>query len=274
MTDERRFDGLDPIFRRELITVRRTPVFVVLVAGLALSALAIAWAGSGAESGFVPSVVDLLTPVELLVPVLAFAFGYRVLLEDRLRGELAVLSTYPLTRPALVGGVFLGRAVMLVGGVVIALLPVIVLVWLTAGANVSVFATHSGTDSVILYLRFVALTALFALVVLAAALAVSAVARSTRGAVGLVIVLWLLAAIGFDLSLVAGLTRGYIEVESLAILQAISPTAAYRGLVLQTVVQSASTTPLRAAAPVVNLAGLLVWLVASLLITMGSLRVD
>lgn len=274
MVEGDRFDALGPIFRREVTTVKRTPVFAVLVAGLAAIALAIAAAGSGAVSGYVPTVVDLLTPVEVLVPVLGFAFGYRVLLEDRLRGELAVLSTYPLDRSALVGGVYLGRATMLVGGIVVALLPAAFLVAATSGPEVAVFATHSGADSALLYLRFVALTTLYALVVLAVALAVSAVARNTRGAVGLVIVLWLVTAVGFDLGLLAGLTRGFVSVDSLGALQAMSPTAAYRSLVLHTVVGSASTTPAGMASPFVNLAGILVWLLVSLMVTVGTLRVD
>lgn len=67
------------IARRELRTVVRTPASWLLVAGVAVVVATLSTVGGGA-SGYLPVVVDRSTPSEALVPVFAFAFGYRVFL--------------------------------------------------------------------------------------------------------------------------------------------------------------------------------------------------
>lgn len=272
MSDHPHFDvtAFHVVVRRELATVVRTPTFAVLLAGFAAITLGVAAIGGGVAGGFVPTVVDLLVPVEVLVPIVAFAFGYRALLGDRDRGELDVLSTYPLSRLTYVVGVFVGRAVPLLGGLLVALVPVAVLVATTGGHESQIYAAQSGIDSVVLYGRFVIVTGLFALVMLAAALAVSAVSSSGRGALALVAVLWLVLGLGADLGLAAALERGLVAPDWLVQALALGPNSAYRGLVLQTVVDAATTTSVTAAAPPVNCLALVAWTAGVLWLTVRA----
>lgn len=243
---------------RELWTVARTRAYLVLSLGFAIVVLGIAW--TGGTTGFVPVVLSLLAPIEVLVPALAVAFGYRAVLGDARRGELDVLRTYPVSRPEVVIGVYVGRAAALLVSIAVPLLLAGVLVGLLGGARSTVFATHPGADSVLLYLRFVALTWVFALVALAVALVISTTITSLRGAIALGIALIVALAIGFDLGLIAGLAAGVVPDGSLRWLLALSPNSAYRGLVLETVVGPVGIVDVRAAPVVANVVGLVLWL--------------
>ena len=106
------------VARREIRTATRNRGTLVLFVGLAAILLGLTWLGDGHESGFAPTVVDLLTPVELLVPVLAFAFGYRALLGDRESGELETIRTYPIASGGYVFGVWYGTLYSMIGTVI------------------------------------------------------------------------------------------------------------------------------------------------------------
>jgi len=192
-------------------------------AALAAVLVGIAWVGGGVRAGFVPTVVDLLTPLELLVPIVAVAFGYRAILGDRRRGELDVLDTYPIAPRELVLGVYVGRAVGLLGTVVVPLLLVGGAVFVGREEPFSRYASHAGADSPILFARFVALTALFALSILAVALAISALVSGTRSALALSVVALVVLLVGLDLALVYGFTNGYLADSSLVHALAVSP---------------------------------------------------
>ncbi|MDY6775750.1 MAG: ABC transporter permease subunit [Halobacteria archaeon] len=259
------------VAEREIDTVARTRVYLGLILGFAGVVTAISWVGGGAKSGFVPTVVDLLTPVEVIVPVLGFAFGYRTVLGDRRRGELDLLSTYPIDRLPYIVGVFVGRGVVLAVGTALSLLPAAALAYLVSSPESAIFASHSGADSVVLYLRFVAVTTAFSLVVLSAAIAVSAVANTVRGAVVLVVILLVVLVAGLDLGVLGLLSQGVVSDESLTQVLAVSPNSAYRGLVLETVVSAAmGAESWKAASPVASLVGLAAWLVVSLGIAVVS----
>ncbi|MFC6730499.1 ABC transporter permease, partial [Natronoarchaeum mannanilyticum] len=117
-----RADRTTAVFERELGTLARNRLYPLLAVGFA--ALIVAIALGSDVSGYVPLVATLLTPIELLVPVLVAAMGYRSILGDRERGELDVLRTYPATREEYVVGVFLGRLVAITATVVAPLLAV------------------------------------------------------------------------------------------------------------------------------------------------------
>ena len=70
------------IFRREIATIRRTPGYWLLSFGLLVVLAAVLTVGGGGETGFVPAIVDLLLPTEVLVPLVAVVLGYRALLAD------------------------------------------------------------------------------------------------------------------------------------------------------------------------------------------------
>jgi len=171
-----RLSGTATVFRRELATVVRTPGYGVLAVGLLVALGGLLAAGGGGATGFVPAVVDLLLPTEAVVPLVAVVLGYRALLTDAASGELAVIRTYPVRVGEYVVGVLLARTVALVAVVGVPYAVIGVVVWLTAAPDTGIFATHSGVDSPLLYLRFLAFVLLFGAAYVS--LAASAAARS------------------------------------------------------------------------------------------------
>jgi len=250
------------VAQREFRTVLRTRTVAVLATGYVLILVGLVVAAGTA--GYLPLSLDLLRPVEVLVPILAFAFGYRSILADAERGELETIRTYPISGRVFVAGVYLGR---LAGFLAVVLLPLVIagLLVATGGkGQVSVIAAHETVDSPAIYFRFVTLTAGYAAVTLAIATAVSAVSRSTREALALVAVLFLALVIGFDASIVAALSGGLIGPGQVAPLLAVSPNSAFRGLVFSLAIGDAYTRGATTGSPLLLAAGLTLWFVGSM----------
>ncbi|TYT60965.1 ABC transporter permease [Natrialba swarupiae] len=260
------------IVGRELRTVSRTRTFYLLAAALAAVVLGITWIGGGYTAGYLPTAVDLLTPLELLVPIVAVAFGYRAILADEQRGELDVLETYPVSPREIVLGVYAGRAVGLAAAIALPLAVAAVAIALTGDDTVAIYATHAGADSPVLFARFLVLTVLFGLVVLAVAIAISSLVSATRSALGLSVVALVALLVGFDLAIVYGLAEGILGDADLLYSLAISPLSAYRGLVLETTVVVATGTGPQVASPLASLAGLAAWTVGSLAVAIWGVR--
>jgi ABC-type transport system involved in multi-copper enzyme maturation permease subunit len=249
-------DALE-IAQREFLTVLRTPMLLALGAGYVALVTGIAWLT--VADAYVALTLDLLTPVEVLVPVLAFAFGYRAILGDRESGELETLRTYPVSRLDYVGGVYIGRAVAVLAVVLSGLATSAALVPLSSGRELSFTASHATVDSPALYLRFVLLAAVFALVALAVAVLVSAAARSSRGGLALAVGAVIALVIGLDSAFATALTGGLLSGDSLTALLALSPNSAFRSLVF-----GLSVAPTGASVPAgpgtaVALVGLVGW---------------
>lgn len=249
------------VVEREYTTVLRTRSLLALAGGFGAVVVSLAWVAG--TTGYVPAVLNLLTPVEVLVPALAVAFGYGAVLGDRTRGELDVVRTYPLERREYLLAVYLGRSVILLFAVLVPLFLVAVLVALTGGAKTSVLASHAGADSFVLFVRFVVLSGLLALVSLAVAVAVSAAAGGPRSAAALGIGAVFALTVGIDLAIVAGIGTAFPS-DALPIVLAFSPTGAYRGLVLGSVLDVSLAEAPSSGAPLLSLAGLLAWLLGSL----------
>ncbi|MXR51596.1 ABC transporter permease subunit [Halovenus sp. WSH3] len=253
---------------RELFTVGRARSLLALFAGLVAVVVGIGVLGGAPR--YLPTVADLLLPMELLVPTVAFALGYRPIASDAERGELAVLKTYPLRVRDYVFGVFLGRAIALV---VMLLVPLVCLggyLAVTSTETPSLLATQQGADSPIIYARFLLLTVLFGLTILALSLAVSAVARSRRTALVLAGAALLFVVVVVDLLILRGFAAGRIGSDLLLVVLAVSPTSAYRGLVFETALDTPGLAVAQASVPL-SLAGLVLWLVGSLLVTAAAL---
>ena len=262
----RRHDRVVAVVERELRTVVRNrsllfvaAVFVAVVAGFG-------GAATGSAGGYVSLTMDLLVPVELLVPTLSFAFVYRAVRGDDERGELDVLRTYPLSRVDYVAGVYLGRAAALLVVVLVAMGVAGVVAAVGAERPVSFLATHRAGDTPVVYVRFVVLTAGYTLVVSALALAVSTAARTTAEALGAAVALLVLVAVGLDLLLVGLLSVGVVAPETLGPLLGASPASAFRGLVAELAIAPAlaESPPVPAASPLASVVGLLGWFVAAL----------
>lgn len=255
-------DGVWAVAQREVETVVRTPLLVAFAAGYVLLTAGLAWLV--ATGSYVGLVLDTLAPTEALVPVLAFAVGYRSIVADRERGEVDTLRTYPLSRGRYVAGVYLGRATATVAIVLAGLAGAGAIAALAGGEEISVIAAHATADSPALFLRYAVLTVAFALVVLGVALLVSAAARSSRAALALAAGAVLALVVGIDSGLAAALTGGLVSSDGLTWLLALSPNSAYRALVFEFCV-----APIGAAVPVgpavlPSALGLVAWLGATL----------
>ncbi len=262
--------ALQTVAAREVISVARSRATLVLVAGIAVVTLGVLLA-SGTQS-YLPASVDLLLPMEFLVPAVAIAIGYRTVTADARRGELDVLETYPVSPRAYIGGVYLGRALALV--VIIGVPLVIAWAYLVTSSpdDLRTFATHTGVDSPLVFLRFIVLTLMFALSVLGMAIAVSAVAGSRRSALVFGVVLFALVVLALDLLIVRGFAGEVIPESQLRTVLAVSPTSAYRGLVFETVIATATESDLQQASPVVSLVSLIGWTVGSLAVAIAAVK--
>ncbi|MFO8114163.1 MAG: copper ABC transporter permease [Halorubrum sp.] len=230
-----RFTGVATVFRRELATVVRTPGYGVLAVGLLVVLGGLLAAGGGGATGFVPAVVDLLLPTEALVPLVAVVLGYRALLTDAASGELAVIRTYPVRVGEYVAGVLLARLAALVIAVGVPYAAIGGVVWLTAAPDTGIFATHTGVDSPLLYLRFLAFVLLLGAAYVSLAAAVSALAASRRSAIALGTLALAAGVLGGDLVLLRSLAGGASPATVPASL-ALAPNGAFRGLVFEHVI--------------------------------------
>lgn len=263
-------DGFWAVFAREVRGAVRSRTYLLLTLALTLVLFALARAGNGPAAGYVPTTVDVLLVVEVLVPAVAFAVGYRAITDDAVRGTLDVLATYPLPPWAYVIGVYAGRAVVLLTVVLVPLALLGVAVALSAGPATTVFATHRGIDSPLLFVRFIALTAAFTLTTLAIAVAVSALADSRRRAILLSLVGLLVVVVGADVTVLQAMTGG-VGV-GLDTLLGLSPASAYRGLVFETVLYVAFSGRTGFVSIPVAAAGLVAWTGASLLVATLAVR--
>jgi len=264
--------AVQAVLVRELLTVARSRAYIGLVAGVALVSAGTLAAGGGVEVGYVPAVLDLLIPLELLVPAVAVALGYRTITDDADRGELGVLATYPVPPWAYVVGVYAGRALALVGAVGLPLALAGLYLSTQSPPDPTTLETHGGVDSPALFVRFVGLTLLYGLVTLALALAVSALAWSRRTSIVLGVLLLGAVALGLDLAVLRGFGTGWIPAGQLTTALAASPASAYRGLVFETVLYVAFDGGRDYAAPGASVLGLLGWLAAGLALTTAGVR--
>ncbi|OYR47460.1 ABC transporter permease subunit [Halorubrum sp. Ea8] len=230
-----RLAGVSTVFRREIATVVRTPGYGVLAVGLLAALGGLLAAGGGGATGFVPAVVDLLLPTEALVPLVAVVLGYRALLTDAASGELAVIRTYPVRVGEYVAGVLLARLVALVAAVGVPYAAIGAVVWLTAAPDTGIFATHTGVDSPLLYLRFLAFVLLLGAAYVSLAAAVSALAASRRSAIALGSLALVAGVLGGDLVLLRSLAAGASPTTVPASI-ALAPNGAFRGLVFEHVI--------------------------------------
>ncbi|QHS18359.1 copper ABC transporter permease [haloarchaeon 3A1-DGR] len=220
------------VLRREIATIRRTPGYWIASLGLLVVLAGVLAVGGGGETGFVPTIVDLLLPTELLVPVVAVVLGYRALLTDA--EELAMIRTYPISTVEYVCGIVAARFAALLG----MLVPFALVggyVWLTASPDTTIYATHTGVDSPLLFVRFLAFVVLLGLPYLSLAMVVGAVANSRRGALALAALVLIGGVLGGDLAVV-GTLGGDAGVASLPARVAIPPNGAFRGLVFEHVI--------------------------------------
>lgn len=262
----RRRDRVFAVVERELWTLLRSRMALAVAAAFFAVVVGLGGASMGSPGGYVSLTYDLLLPVEVLVPTLAFAFVYRSVRGDDERGELDVIRTYGVSRLEYVLGVFAGRAALLLV-VVLASLGVAGVV---SGAGsepaIGFFATHSAGDSPIVYVRFVVFAAVYTLVAAALALAVSAATRTKREALAAAVGALVVLAVALDLALVTLVAADVVSADAIAVFAGTSPASAFRGLVLELAIRPAlaGSPSVATASPLASAVGLLGWLAASL----------
>jgi len=251
---------------RELRSLARNRTLLLVAGAFFAVVVGLGGASMGSPGGYVSLTLDLLTPIEVLVPTVAFAVTYQSIRGDAARGELDVIRTYPVSRTTYVAGVFLGRAAALLLLLVASLTVAGVLAASGASQPSSYFATHAAGDTPVAYGRFVALSGLYLVVVTAIAVAVSAVARSRRAALAAAVALLILLAVGLDLAVMTLFTADAVTGSALGTLVGFSPASAFRGLVFAAVVEPALATPPPAptAGVFASVLGLATWLVGAL----------
>lgn len=254
------------VLQRELQTLIRTRSVWAIAIGFFGVTLGTAFLGGA--GGYVPLSLSLMTPMELLIPVLAAGLGYRAILADRERGELHILRTYPIAQETFIGGVYAGRLIILLCIIAGSLIVAGILVPLVSPSPASLTQT-AGLDSPLLYLRFVVLTAGFSGVILAIMILLSAIVRNARRGLILMILLASTVAIGFDLVIILGLAEQLVAGDSLPWYLALSPGSAYRGLVMTYVVAPAVTTVVGLTIPLLSVVSLVLWAFFSLVLAVG-----
>lgn len=255
-------DQVVSVAQREFTTLVRTRTYAALA--LAFGLFVVALPVLGGIGGYLPLVLDLLTPVEVLVPLLAFGFGAWTFLADAERGELEVVRTYPVTRTTYVAGAYLGRAVGLLAALIVPLAVAGVLTPFLRDPTTSVVAVHGTVDSPAFFLRFLVIAAVYALVTLALAMAVSAAAQTRTQGVALAVLAVLVVVLGLDFLVVAGVAGGILGEGSLAVVLGFTPPGAFRGLVLATAAGGLVESGPPAASILASVVGLALWFVAAL----------
>lgn len=258
--------------RRDFRTVLLTPTYVVLGALVFMIVLTIALVGGSFEAGYAGVMLDLLVPLQLVVPLIAFALGYTSVIGDSRRGELDVLKTYPVNGWHVIAGSFLARGIGLAIAVAIPLILIAFAVAVTEPVRIPMYASHTGGDSVIYFARFLILTVGFGLVMLAIAVAISALLSTTRGVVATSAIALIVLIIGLDLGIAFGFSIGVVGEMDLIRTVAYSPLSAYRGLALETAIQVTPGTGPETADPFWSLVGLLGWGVGALMIGTVAVR--
>lgn len=268
-------DSLERILivgRRELRTMFRARWALILALVFVMVVVGITVIGDGYERGYVPTIFDLMTPLELIVPLFAIALSYRAILGDATSGELDILRSYPLRPFEQVLGVFLGRSLFVATAVTIALVLSGMAVAVTPPETVRVFATHEVADSPLFFARLVVLTVGFAIVLVSIGLAISAMVTSTRTAFAIIGALLLILFVGFEFAILQGLETGLIPEDLLAPLLGIGPLSAFRGLILETAVAIDPGADAAPASSLISAVALVAWLIVGLTLATVSLR--
>jgi Cu-processing system permease protein len=175
----------------------------VLIASLlmVLFSLALTFAGS-APTGVLGvdlltvSVASLTTLSVYLLPLLALLMSFDAIVGEQERGGLALLLTYPISRGELLAGKLLAHLAVLSFAVFMG--------FGVAGATAFAIGGADG-DSLAALLRLGWSSVLLGAAFLAIGYAVSALARSPGAAAGMVIGIWILFVVLYDLGLLGAL---------------------------------------------------------------------
>lgn len=255
---------------KELADHVRNGWVLAIAAAFAVFAVVIGFAGFGftGELGARDenaTLASLTSLVIYLIPLLGLLLGYDGIVGEHERGTLDLLLSYPLQPVQLLLGKWLG----LVGVLTVALA-----LGLIAPTALAV-ASGQGLGA---WLAFAVLSAWLGAIFVGIALLLSTLSRERARLLGIVLGLWLLLVILFDLALIGLLVAsgGDLPAEVVSGLFFANPTSLFRFLNLSLLLdaKTLAETGLAAAAPALwaLVAALLGWTVAPLLAAVFSVR--
>jgi ABC-2 type transport system permease protein len=219
----RRFMPVFAIVRRELQSVMATPAGWAVIGGTVGAVLVTA--ALSAPGGYQATAVDLYIMLELLIPMVGVAIGYRGLLHDRLSGEWSIHRALGVRPSTYVIGTLTGQATVLGLLIGAGTAGATMLVWLGRTRPLSFLASNPAVADPAPMLWLIGFSVAYGVVIAAVVGLLSVYARGRRSAVlGSVVVVGALIA-GLDAVTIATSTP-------LSVMVLISPGAAYRALVL------------------------------------------
>lgn len=200
----------------ELLERTRDRWVLVTSALFALLASAVSLYGRGAETSAAHLVgPSLVTLASLLVPLIALVLGHDAIVGERERNTLGLLLSLPVGRFEVVIAKFLGRLLSLSGAVAV-------------GLGAAIVVAPAGHGEVLL--RLLGPTLLLGAAFLAVGLLISSLVSRQITAASLVVAIWFLAVLFYDLGLLGLLvaTDGAVSAETVGRLVTANPTGLFR----------------------------------------------
>ncbi|MBF0341486.1 MAG: ABC transporter permease [Magnetococcales bacterium] len=196
----------------------------LLMAGLAfaLTFLGSAPTGTLGAKPLAVTVVSLSSLTIFLVPLIALMLAHDALVGEMERGTLLLLLAYPVTRPQVVLGKFLGQVGVLAVATVVG--------YGAAGLAVGLQGEGADPESWRAFGALIGSSVLLGAIFIALAHLVSALARERGGAAGVAIGLWLVFVVLYDMGLLGVLvaTKGQIHEKVFPWLLMGNPTDIFR----------------------------------------------
>lgn len=215
------------IARLELLISRRNMWVATSVILMAMFTIVLTLAG-GAPSGslgvdpLLVAVTSITTLSVYLIPLIGLLLSFDAIAGEAERGTLALSLTYPLSRGEILFGKFLAHLCVLAFAVAVGLgLTVGLTIWQYGAADLSY------TPLIKLFFTSIALGAAF----LGIGYLVSALVRQTGVASGIVIIIWLVCVVLYDLGLLGALVAddgGYFTKSIFPWLLVANPADAFR----------------------------------------------
>lgn len=187
---------IDGLRNRWVISI--TGIFAFLA--LALAAFGAAVSGQVGFAGLATTMVSLSSLAVFLIPLIALFLAYDAIVGEDAQGTLTLLLTYPLSRWQLMSGKFLGHSAILATAIFCG--------FGLAGLAIGLMSDTPIGELVGAFARFICSAMLLGWSFIAFAYWISACAQEKSKAAGLVLVVWFLLVLIFDLALLALLVGG------------------------------------------------------------------
>lgn len=245
-------------------------ILMMVLFAAVLSAAGSAPTGELGADKLTVTVASLTSLAVYLVPLIALLMSFDAIAGEVERGTLALVLTYPVRRWELVLGKFLSHLMVLALAVI-------------AGYGVAALSAFAfdprSIDGLDALVRLTWTSLLLGAAFLGIGYAISALSRRPGTAAGLVVALWLILIVLYDLALLAGVVAdngGYFSKILFPLALLANPADAFRLFNLASSGAVAAAAGIGGAAstipPVQALCSLILWSGAALLLAVGAFR--